>query len=239
MCRLLRNVVLMLGLAGLFLTACFSAPVVGKIESDSKSIDPDGAESVRVGILMGAGKLEVQDGAVGLLDAALRYSHPSLAPDIRYRVRNNGVGYLEIEQDESHDFHVHDNYLNSWDLALNSDIHLDLDVTLGAGECDLNLSDLNLGSLFLQMGAGEATVNLDAYAGQDLEVSIQGGVGELTILLPSSSQIEASVSGWLGEINVRGLVFEDGFYRNESSGSGPNISIQVEAGIGQVNLFMQ
>ena len=169
----------------------------------------------------------------------LGYSHPSLAPDIHYRVRNSGVGDLDIEQDDSPKFQDYANYLNEWDLALNSEIPLELIVTLGAGESELFLSDLNLESFTMQIGAGESTLDLSDYSGQNLEVDIQGGVGELTVFLPSDARIESNVRGGLGEINTTGLSYENGLYVRDYSGTGPVIEIRIEAGIGQLNLIVQ
>jgi len=236
--RIIRTV-LIIGLVSLSLASCYVMPAAGRVRSQSEDIDQGGAESVRVEILMGAGKLEIKGGADKLLEGDFTYSYREYAPEIDYRVRGNGVGLLEVKQEEKPGIRINNNYRNEWELRFNQDVPLDLDVILGAGEGDLDLSQLNLGSFSLQMGAGQANVDLTgAYPG-DLQVNIQGGVGELTVVLPDDTNIEASVQGGLGEINTSGLDREGNRYVSKYTGSGPIINLNIEAGIGELNLFVQ
>lgn len=233
----LKNGVLIMVFVAVLAVGCMAPIAKGRVQSQTEQIELGDAESARVEILMGAGKLQVEGGAKSLLDAYLLYSHRSLAPDIHYRVKDSGQGILDIEQDEFSKYKVPENYRNEWDLALNSEIPLDLFVTLGAGDCELDLNALNLKSFTMQMGAGESTLDLEDYSGGDLEVDIKGGVGELTLFLPSETRVEVSVRGGLGEINSTGLMRENGLYVTDPSESGSVIEIQIRAGIGQLNLI--
>lgn len=219
------------------LTAGCLAPYArGNLMTRSEEISLEDADSARVEILMGAGKLRIAGGAESLLLADVRFSHPGVAPDIRYQVKASGLGALDIEQEEYSKYKVPENYWNEWDLALNSEIPLALFVTLGAGESDLIIGDLNLKSFTMQMGVGESTLDLEDYSGNDLTLDIQGGLGELTVYLPENARVEVDVRGGLGEINSWGLTRQNQLYVSEYSGLGPEIAIRIRAGIGQVNL---
>jgi hypothetical protein len=224
-------------LVSILTAGCVAPLAAGRLQTRSEQVSVGAAESVQAYVVMGAGRLQIEGGADSLLEAGVRYSHRWLAPDIRYRVKQNGQGVLDIEQADGPGIQMQDDYLNDWDLAFNNEIPLDLQVTLGAGECELDLNALHLKSFTMQVGAGQATLNLADYSGGDLEIDIQGGVGELTLFLPDETRVEVSVRGGLGEINASGLKGENGLYVNDNSDSGPLIEIRVRAGIGQLNLI--
>ncbi|MCJ7716902.1 MAG: hypothetical protein MUO54_10355, partial [Anaerolineales bacterium] len=158
---------------------------------------------------------------------------------ITYRVRDNGTGDLRIEQEDGPKFRVQSNYKNDWELIFNDSVPLELEVTLGAGESILELADLNLESFELKMGAGSSYVDLSGELEHDLSVNMQGGVGELTVVLPPETNLDIEVTGGLGEINTQGLYQEGNQFVSKYSGSGPVLSITIEAGIGQLNLIVE
>jgi hypothetical protein len=235
----IKKLLMIIGVVSLSITSCVVNPVEGRVRSHSDEVSLDGAESVQAEILMGAGKLVVEAGAKELMEGYFTYNYREYAPDIDYRVRNNNVGILEIKQEDKPGVNVSRNYRNDWEIKFNKDVPLELDITLGAGENDLDLSELNLVAFSLQMGAGEADIDLDGVFEDDLRVDIQGGVGELTVLLPADTNLEVEVQGGLGEINTSGLDRDGNLYVGEYSGSGPVLYISIEAGIGQLNLSVQ
>ncbi|MFN2112601.1 MAG: toast rack family protein [Anaerolineales bacterium] len=232
-------ILLFLGVLGFTAVGCAPRYASGRIWETSEVVDLQGAESVSAEILMGAGDLEVDGGADQLLEGEFRYSEKDLLPDISYRVGDNTEGILRVEQDERPGNRFYDSYYNKWVLRLNSDIPLDLSLVLGAGECTLDLEELNLRSFSMKMGAGEATLDLGTAPSQDLNLDIQGGVGQLTVILPPDARIEAHITGGLGEINLSGLMGQNGSYVSEYQGSGPVIRMEIEAGIGELNLLVR
>ncbi len=219
--------------------SCIAIPVVSRVGSHSEVIDLEDAESVTAEIMMGAGKLVVQSGTEALMEGEFHYSYRDYAPDITYHVRSGGRGDLQVVQDDGPKFRVQLNYKNEWELVFNEEIPLDLDITLGAGESVLDLTNLNLESFALKMGAGASYLDLSGTLDQDLSVTIQGGVGELTLLLPPETNINVEVTGGLGEINTKGLYRDGALFVSKYSGSGSVVNIKIEAGIGQLNLLVQ
>ena len=235
----IKKVLIIIGLVSLSAVSCVVTPVAGRVRSHSEEVSLDGAESVLAEILMGAGKLVVEGGADQLMQGDFTYSYSEYAPDIDYRVRMNEVGLLEIKQEDKPGIRVNTNYRNDWVMKFNEDVPLELDVTLGAGESDLDLSELNLENFSLQMGAGAAYIDLSGDLDDDLQVNIQGGVGELTVVLPDDTNIEVEVQGGLGEINTSGLNRDGNLYVGKYSGSGPVLYVSIEVGIGELNLLVQ
>lgn len=232
----LKFVLIIFGMLGLAAGACVPASS-RDLRQSAEEVGLQGADRVEAEVIMGAGELEVKGGASQLLEAVFRYSDKDLLPDVVYRVGENSVGSLRVGQDERPANNFNGSYYNNWDLRFNNEVSLDLVLALGAGDCSLDLDDVNLRSLVLTMGAGEAEVNLSANSDYDLDVEIQGGVGQLTVNLPPDARIEAEVSGGLGEINLSGLQGTDGFYVSDFQGAGPVIRIKIQAGIGELNLL--
>jgi hypothetical protein len=233
----LKFVLIIFGILGFAGSACMSVPSVEELRQSSEVVGLQGADRVDAQVIMGAGELEVKGGAGQLLEAEFRNSDKDLLPDVVYRIGENSRGSLRVSQDEKPAQHFADSYYNEWILRFNNEVPLDLNLTLGAGDCSLDLEDLNLRSFTMSMGAGEANLDLGATTDQDLDVDIQGGVGQLTVNLPPDVKIEAEVSGDLGEINLSGLQGQNGFYVSDFQGSGPVIRIQIQAGIGELNLL--
>jgi hypothetical protein len=239
MTKRISRIVLIIGMVSLLLTSCYVTPVAGRVRSHSEDVALGEAKSVQAEILMGAGKLVVTAGADQLLEGYFTYSHIEFAPDIDYRVRSNEIGILGVKQEEKSGNYFNSNFRNEWELKFNENIPLDLDVTLGAGESNLDLSELNLDGFSLQMGAGEAYVDLSGSYSEDLQVNIQGGVGELTVVLPADANVEAKVQGGLGDINTTGFYQESNQYVSKYNSSGPVIYLDIEAGIGELNLVVE
>ena len=87
----------------------------------------------------------------------------------------------------------------SWDLALTTEIPLDLSISLGVGESTLDLSELQVSALSLDIGVGQTTVQLPI---GEYDAYLDGGVGQTTITLPDEGQIMLDVQGGVGEIVI-------------------------------------
>jgi hypothetical protein len=217
------------------ISACIGITQTGELQRESKSIALDGAEAVDVNIRMGAGKLTLAGGADGLVDAEFIYNVAEWQPTIDYVVSGER-GELWIEQPEVKSLGL-ESYRYEWDLRLNDEVALDLDVALGAGENKIDASTLSLTRLDLKMGAGGVELDLTGTREEDVDVTVRGGVGEVTILLPSDVGVKAEVRGGLGELNVVGLTQDGDTYVNDAYGeSDVTITLDVEGGVGEITL---
>jgi hypothetical protein len=217
-------------------TSCGNHPSFARPWTDSEQVSLDDAESVEVEIMMWAGELNVESGTDLLMEGNFTFSRLAYGPDVSYRVGEDGVGILKVEQEETPGVQVNSNYKNEWNLVFNGQVPLKMDLVLSAGESVLDLGGLNLQDFSLKMGAGAAYVDLTGDYQDDLEVNIEGGVGKLTLVLPSEMRIEAEVNGGLGAITADGLVREGDRYTSSYEGSGPVLRIHIDGGIGEINL---
>ena len=84
--------------AALTLTGCsLNTTSTGPEQHESRSVNLDKSEKVRVALKMGTGELDVQGGAKQLMDGEFTYNVPSWKPEIRYQSSATG-GDLVIEQ---------------------------------------------------------------------------------------------------------------------------------------------
>lgn len=202
---------------------------------ESEVVDKKDAKAARLVVHMPAGQFEIEGGAERLMEADF-YQGPSWrAPSVDYSVEN-GVGTITINQDS--ESHLMANSDNTWKLKVSNAIPLELEVDVGAGRGDLNLSKVDLTRLQLNIGAGQANVDLTGERGKDLRAEIHGGVGEAVVRLPKNVGVVATVHGGLGSVDVRGLKEDDGGqYVNAAYGKAPNtIHLTVEGGIGHIRL---
>jgi hypothetical protein len=222
----------LLSLTGCVINESHSGPT----QYSSENVDLDDSELVRVDLNMGAGDLRVTDGAAKLARADFAYSIPSWKPEVRYS-RSGKEGRLKISQPgDSH--HTFGNMRYRWDLQLNKKVPVDLAVHFGAGEAKLDLSSLDLRGLELNMGVGHLDVDLRGVPKHSYNVSIHGGIGEATVRVSSDTAVWAEAHGGIGGIKVRGLQQEDGHWVSPAyESSGNKIRIDVQGGIGQINVI--
>jgi hypothetical protein len=224
-----------LGVSCLLLTACardWGPP--GPERTDTRSIELDNSEEVRVDLKMGAGELRVDGGADKLMEGRFTYNRLRLRPEVSYTA-SGSRGHLRVEE-PSHVGTATNRYV--WDLRFNNHKSLDLDVNCGAGESRLDLGDLTLRRVNVEMGVGELKMDLRGAPKNDYEVNVRGGVGEATIYLPENVGIDAHVEGGIGGIHAPGLQKRDGRYVNDSYGRAKTtVRLDIEGGIGAINLL--
>jgi hypothetical protein len=206
----------------------------GPPRTESQSVKLGEAKSARVEIDMPAGELSVGGGAKELLEADFSYPSRSSRPQVEYHV-SAAQGRLTIRQPGS--VHGRGSGHNRWDLHLSNKVPLEVKVDQGAGRAKLMLGGLSLSRLDVDIGAGETIVDLTGDWKNDLTANIAGGVGRATVRLPSDVGVRASAHGGIGAINVHGLKKEGDAYINEAYGKSPiTVRVQVESGVGEINL---
>jgi hypothetical protein len=223
-------------LAGACGTQPGGTPQVGKMQHESKSVDPKNAQSARAQLKMGAGELNLTGGADQLMEGDFSYNVADWKPKVSYDVSGQ-KGELVVRQGGSEGSNLGGDARNEWEIRLNDEMPTDLVVQLGAGESDLDLDSLALTGLKLQMGAGKTTVDLTGDYAKGFDASIQGGVGEATVMLPSGVGVKAKAEGGLGKINAEGLKRVGDSYVNDAYGeSDVNLNVDVQGGVGEITL---
>jgi hypothetical protein len=218
----------------LLLTACArDFGPSGPERTETRSIELDPSEEVRVDLKMGAGEMRVRGGADKLMQGRFTYSRLRLRPEVSYNA-GGFRGHLTVEE-PSHAGSATKRY--AWDLEFNNQKPLDLNVKCGAGESRLDLGELTLRRVNVEMGVGELKMDLRGTPKNDYSVYIRGGVGEATVYLPEGVGIEADVKGGIGDIRAPGLEKREGRYVNRAYGSAKvTVRLDVRGGIGSISL---
>jgi hypothetical protein len=206
------------------------------MQNESRAVQPEDAKSVTAHLTMGAGELKVSGAADALMEADFSYNVADWKPQIDYEVSGE-KGELTVKQGSGDDGRLGGGARNEWDVRFNDEMPTDLVVKMGAGESDLDLDSLTLTGLDLEVGAGETTVDLTGDYAQDFDASIEGGVGEATVLVPSEVGVRVRAEGGLGKINAEGFRREGDAYVNDAYGdSDATLDVDVQGGVGQINL---
>jgi N-terminal domain of toast_rack, DUF2154/Domain of unknown function (DUF5668) len=211
-----------------------------RMTHSSQTIDLQGAKTVSATVSMNAGDLVVNNGDTShLLDAAFDYFDGSRTPKVDYSVSGDR-GDLEISEDHSNVHVITPNDSTRWNLRFGDTTPLSLDVSMGAGQGNLNLRGLPLTNLTVKVGAGRVEADLTGDRKKDLDADIQGGVGEAVIHLPKKIGVVVNASGGIGTVDATGLKHEDGEYTNDAYGKSPvTIHLHVAGGIGRIQLIQE
>lgn len=236
--KLVRRLVAAVLLALLAGAGCRSVGFseVGATQTLEETVDLQGAEVVAVTIAMGAGELSLSGGADSLMDASFTYNIEDWAPEVSYSV-SDGQGDLVVRQPEAETLPEAANVEYEWDIRLGEDVPMALDISLGAGTSNLDLSQINLRGLRVQVGAGEAIIILTGDYERSFDVSVSGGVGEVTLLLSNDVGARVTVRGGLGSVEAAGFNQDGSVYTNDAYETADvSLNIIIEGGVGQINL---
>jgi predicted membrane protein len=197
-------------------------------------VEKDSADLVRVTLNMGAGNLRVGTGTDKLMRADFDYNVPAWKPEVKY-----SAGNLSITQPSSHNGHF-GNTKYEWDVRLNRDVPINMNVHFGAGEAHLDLGSMALRHVEVNMGVGKIDMDLRGNPKHDYDVNIHGGVGEATVRVPSDVAVVANAHGGIGDISATGMRKEDSRYYNDAYGKAKvTIHLNVEGGVGSIKLISE
>lgn len=108
----------------------------------------------------------------------------------------------------------------AWDVALTTQIPLDLEIYNGVGQCRFDLDTLQVKSLRIAGGAGEITATLP---GGNYTASIDSGVGQTNLSVPPGALVDMRVGAGTGEINL-------------DIADGADVTAHIRGGVGAVNV---
>lgn len=199
---------------------------VGDVQDERESIPLSGAESATVEVMLGSGKLEIEAGTSDqLFSGHFRYNIERWAPEVTYE--DDVVTIKQGDAEEDWGFPP-GNIRNEWELEFSPEIPLDMDLKVGAGDGELDFTELQLTGLDLDVGAGDIEMRFDepneadmshltldagtsrldvtgiGHAGPE-RVNVQGGVGDITLDLtgawPGSADVK--ITAGIGSVTLR------------------------------------
>ena len=106
---------------------------MGKLQHESKSVDPKAIQSVSAQLKMGAEGLNLTGGADRLMEGDFSYNVSRWKPKVSYDVSEE-VGVPRVAGMRRGLHSLDGKARNEWDISLNEGVPTDLVVQMGAGE---------------------------------------------------------------------------------------------------------
>ncbi len=214
----------------------------GVVADDDKRVQHidwalDGIERAELDLNVGVGKLDLRgySDMADLLEADLEL----YGLDVRDSLKIHGDvarGWIRHDKNVFFGPCIFGGKTNDWDLRLNTRVSWELDVDIGVGEMQLDLSDLRVAHLNLHLGIGEIDLTLPERG--TVKGSVDGGIGSITINVPQGVQARFRVDRGLGDLTIgsrfsrRGDYYEtEGFNRAEGY-----IEMDIDIGIGDITI---
>jgi hypothetical protein len=125
-----------------------------------------------------------------------------------------------------------------WDLYLNPQTPLNLNINMGAGSIEMDLSALQVTDLDVDLGVGRTEVTLPDL-NEPINASINGAVGEMIVYIPSSLSVRVTSNTGLALIDVPDGYTQDGdVYVYNGDGADPEnrLDLHVDQAIGRISI---
>ena len=126
-----------------------------------------------------------------------------------------------------------------WDVKVNPEVELALDLKGGASESQLDLSELNVTELRLETGASSTKLVTPAKA-EFTKATVKSGAASVIVHIPEGVRASIHTSGGLSEIDVDQSRFprvRSGHYRSPDYEDGAHkIDLSAETGVGSIKI---
>lgn len=207
-----------------------------KLDVETLSIPLEGAREARIRLKHGAGKLEV---------AAADDSHLLVSGEFGGGVdqslhRDEEVVRIKLRTPpQVFPFPMGVNFEGlNWQIRLNREIPIRLDIDSGASETVLDLSDLKVTELNIETGASSTKVHLPQHAGST-RVRVDSGAASVSLRVPDGVAARIRVESGLAGINVDQKRFPraGSFYQSPDYESAlDKVDIFVKTGVGSLDV---
>jgi N-terminal domain of toast_rack, DUF2154 len=243
--RLFYSLALMVIL--LMVSGCTTVEV-GELQTESRSVELENADSVDVELDMSRGEMNIAGGADKLLNAEFRYNVAAWKPEIEYNVIE-GQGKLIVRQPRLEGI-VGPNARNEWDLAINEDIPMDLRIDMSSGNCDFNMDSSLLKTLEIDSSSGnvDATLIGNQSLLQEVNIDMSSGAASLDLsgdypslsmmtIESSSGNVDADLNGNYSSLSSVDIDLSSGNAFIDLSGNwGRDAQVELAASSGQITL---
>ena len=123
-----------------------------------------------------------------------------------------------------------------WDLGLNAGVPVDLEVSMGVGASEVDLTGVQVRDLEVSMGLGQTTVVLPGEGG--FQARIDGAIGQTIVVIPAGLETRVHVdTGIAGRQLPADYRQQDDVYTSPGYGSAPNrVDLEVSQAIGNISI---
>jgi hypothetical protein len=210
------------------------------LESEAISIPLEGASEATLKLKHGAGQLRLATGA-----SPDQLLSGSFAGGVTHRVNRRG-SLLEVTLEVPHGGFPYVIFPwiwgrqggIRWDLALNPEVPLSLQVEGGASDANFDLTELQVKDLVLETGASSTEVDLPAHT-DHTHVKVDAGVASVVLRVPEGVAAHINVEGGLLDTQIDTERFpriNGGYQSSDYDSAAQRIDIDIDAGVGSVQV---
>ncbi len=203
-------------------------------EGQTVSVPLESARTARIKFDHGAGRLNVRSGAspTELLTGVF-----GTEMDVRSNLQGD---QLDVRLRNAPEFWMWYPGQNlDWDISLNRDVPVSLNIDSGASSTTLDLTDLKITDLDIDTGASTTEVNLPANAG-NTRVDIDTGASTVRIRVPPGVAASIRIKSGVSSNNVDTNRFpriDGGLYRSADYATAANrADITIDSGVGSIDI---
>jgi hypothetical protein len=195
--------------------------------ADVRQVYPQGAESGEIDLALGSGELILSStNASGVL----------IDGKITPEVKEEGLS----EEDGHFSYQLKNNdptlfpHTSRWEMKVGSNLPVNLNLNLGAGEMNLSAEELVLEDLDVDQGVGRMVISLPGSCPD--EISIKQAIGTLLIVVPKDIKIVVDAKNGLSRVDFPAdFELDEGYYSTPGADpSHADLVITVEQAIGLV-----
>lgn len=199
-------------------------------------IPQEGASSARITLRHGAGELNLNEnaGSGELLDGSF---NGGVENHVQRKVDSVSVE-LQAPETSIPFFTPFDSGRLRWDIGLNRDVSLSLNIETGASQNRLDLKNLLVKDLRLATGASSTEIHFPANAGETRAV-LKSGAATVNAYVPAGVAARIQVDSGLSSINIDTARFPRVGNRYESpdfASAENRLSLDIETGVGSISV---
>lgn len=215
----------------LALSALVATALAGDIETLKKKIPLEDEKAVKIDMELALVELSVSPGKADyIVIAEVSYNPDKIHPRIDYTPGKIGLLEIESKKISRAKFKNLHRFENEWDLQFTTKVPLEINLELGLGECDLDLSEMKISDLDIDAGLAEIRIFFDQPNKTRLDrIRIDSGLGEF-------------VAKGLLNANFDRLTFSGGLGSSELYFTGEidhPCEAKIEVGLGSVEIYLQ
>lgn len=175
----------------------------------------------RDGAMLAEGRIERFQGE------QLSVSHTGSSGVARLDIKSRGLKGIPASVEGRH----------TWDLGLNGSVPMRLDLDLGVGKSELDLTRLRLTELEVNTGVGETRIDLPATG--RFPARIDSGIGRLTVTIPRGMAVRVRAETGIGAVHFDGEFVERGSVREspDYETSANQVDLRISGGIGAIDII--
>lgn len=159
----------------------------------SANVPREGASDLALVVNYGGGELALSGGAADLVTIG------STTEDVASTVARNG-SRADVTLSSRAEGSVFSGRDRRWDVRVPSDVPTAMTLNLGAGEFDVDLSQVQISRATLNAGASDLSVRFGAPKG-DVRVTISAGASDVKIYVPAGVAYRVETSGVLHDVS--------------------------------------